>query len=82
MSNVIDLNNPTETDSEDGPVFYELSYTDASGNAQTEIFEGDAIMTGSFIGFATEDQILRFAIPLTNMVSIRLLEDYNPEALN
>lgn len=67
MTNIVDFNRKDET-----PVYtYRLAYQLDDGDVVSETFEGDAIMTNSFVGFSDKDQMLLFAVPLKRVVSIR-----------
>jgi hypothetical protein len=72
MSNIIDFTGKNEV----LPV-YEISYTRTtdSDDVVTETFEGDAVMTTTFMGFVTDDQVLKFATPMENLVTIRLMNE-------
>lgn len=51
---------------------YELIYETEDGTEKVTQF-GDAVVTASFIGFVTEDQILTFMVPIDRVVSCRLV---------
>ena len=79
MTNVINFGGTEETTITEPDYTYELVYvTDPqTGETMTELFQGDAVMTNTFVGFVNGDQILQFAVPLENLVSVRLVSDGN-----
>lgn len=60
---------------QNNPVYtYSIAYSDPSGEVFTETFEGDAVMTNTFFGVVDSNQTLLFAVPMENVVSMRLVD--------
>lgn len=71
MTNVIDF---TTSKTETLPI-YEITYHNGDDEITCETFEGDAVMTTTFMGFVTPDSVLKFAIPMEALVTVRLMNE-------
>ena len=72
MADIIGLPGSSVPDQE--TVFtYQLEYDTGSG-VETQILMGDAIFTATMVGIINDEQILQFAVPITNLVSLKLVE--------